>query len=139
MAQSPQHELAFYNDLLSDIKQRIQQGQTRAALSANAEMLMTYWDIGHMLHLRQQEEGWGAGVIPRLSKDLRNDLPEVKGFSERNFGRMIRFYREYPGLSAILPQAVAKLGSGEEAEREKEVTTLVQPAPEWVSLVYRVS
>jgi predicted nuclease of restriction endonuclease-like (RecB) superfamily len=139
MAQSPHHELAFYNELLSDIKQRIQLGQTRAALSANAEMLMTYWDIGHMLHLRQQEEGWGAGVIPKLSKDLRNDLPEVKGFSERNLKLMAQFYREYPELSAIGQQAVAQLGTGEEIQLEKEVTALVQPAPEWLGLVYRVS
>ena len=48
MTKESANELAFYNELLSDIKQRIQQGQTRAALSANAEMLVTYWDIGRM-------------------------------------------------------------------------------------------
>jgi hypothetical protein len=87
----------------------------------------------------EQEEGWGAGVIPRLSKDLRNDLPEVKGFSERNLKLMAQFYREYPELSAIGQQAVAQLGIGEEIHPEKEVTALVRPAPEWLRLVYRVS
>ena len=34
-----------------------------------------------------------------LAKDIRNDLPEVKGFSERNIDRMLAFYREYSMLS----------------------------------------
>jgi len=46
-------------------------------------------------------------VIPRLARDLQNDLPEVKGFSERNIGRMLAFFREYPELDSFLPQPVA--------------------------------
>lgn len=97
-----------YAELLGRIKQRIRQGQTRAMLSANAEMINMYWDIGRMLQERQQQEGWGAGVIPRLSRDLRNELPEVKGFSERNITRMLALYREYPA-AAFVPQAVAQI------------------------------
>jgi predicted nuclease of restriction endonuclease-like (RecB) superfamily len=101
-------ELALYSGLLSEIKERIRQAQTRAALSANAEMIAMYWDIGRIILHRQQMEGWGAGIIPRLVVDLKNDLPEVKGFSERNIGYMIRFAREY-GVSPILQQPAAKL------------------------------
>ena len=50
-------ELTFYRDLLGDIKTRVRQGQYRAALSANAEMLFMYWDIGRMIDARQKEEG----------------------------------------------------------------------------------
>lgn len=67
-----------------------------------------YWDICRMIHQRQQHEGWGTKVIPQLSRDIRNELPEVKGFSERNIGYMIRFAREYDS-HAILQQPVAKL------------------------------
>ena len=105
-------ELVFYGELLVEIKDRIRQGQTRAALSANAEMIAMYWDIGRMIHQRQKEEGWGAGVIPRLAVDLKNELPEVKGFSERNIKRMLAFFREYSDLT-IVPQPVAQLGSAE--------------------------
>lgn len=106
------NQLSHYGELLDKIKARIRQGQTRAVLSANAEMLHMYWDIGYMLHDRQLIRGWGTAVIPKLSKDIRNELPQVKGFSERNLNRMIAFYRAYPGLQAILPQRVAKLGRG---------------------------
>ena len=102
-------EFRHYASLLDDIKHRIQQAQTRAVLAANREMLLLYWDVGRMIDRRQKEEGWGAGVIPRLSKDLRNELPEIKGYSERNLKRMIRFFREYPLLPTKVPQPVAQL------------------------------
>ncbi|RPH79090.1 MAG: DUF1016 domain-containing protein [Nitrospiraceae bacterium] len=102
-------ELNLYANLLGDIKVRIRQAQTKASLSVNAEMILMYWDIGRMIHERQQKKGWGVGIIPRLAKDIRNELPEVKGFSERNVGRMIAFYRDYADCPPILPQAVAKL------------------------------
>lgn len=101
-------KLVHYAELLAQVKQRVRQGQTRAVFSANAEMTLTYWDIGRMILERQEREGWGASVIPRLSRDLRNELPEVKGFSERNIGYMIRFAREYD-VPPILQQPVAKL------------------------------
>lgn len=64
---------------------------------------------------RQQQEGWSAGVIPRLALDLKNELPEVKGFSERNLGRMVAFFRAYPDPEQILPQAVAKFDENRQA------------------------
>jgi len=99
-----------YGDLLADIKTRIRQAQTRAVMSANAEMILMYWDIGRMVAAKQDSEGWGTAVIPRLAADLHNDLPAIKGFSERNIGRMIAFFRAYPGMPGILPQTVAKQG-----------------------------
>jgi predicted nuclease of restriction endonuclease-like (RecB) superfamily len=103
----PAKSLSNYADLLGRVKSRIRQAQTRAILSANAEMIRLYWDIGHLVSRRQMTRGWGSSVIPRLARDIRNDLPEVKGFSERNIGRMIAFFREYGEHPAILPQAVA--------------------------------
>jgi predicted nuclease of restriction endonuclease-like (RecB) superfamily len=102
--------MTLYGDLLAGIKIRIRQAQNRAVMSANAEMLCLYWDIGRMVAEKQDAEGWGTAVIPRLSLDLRSDLPKIKGFSERNIRRMIQFYKEYPGLFLNWPRPVAKLG-----------------------------
>jgi hypothetical protein len=44
-----------------------------------------------MIAARQQQEGWGTGVIPRLAVDLKNELPEEKGFSPANLKRMVQF------------------------------------------------
>jgi predicted nuclease of restriction endonuclease-like (RecB) superfamily len=96
-----------YAPLLADIKARLRHAQARAVLAVNAELIRLYWDIGALIDQRQQQEGWGAAVIPRLARDLHNDLPEEKGFSERNIKRMLAFYRAYPGLNGG-PQPVAQ-------------------------------
>ncbi|MDD5298829.1 MAG: PDDEXK nuclease domain-containing protein [Rhodocyclaceae bacterium] len=108
MDTTPSH----YPGLLAEIRRRIRQGQARAILAVNQELLALYWDIGCLIDARQKSEGWGAAVIPRLAKDLHNELPEEKGFSERNIKLMVQFYREYPTLfvsETIGQPAVAQL------------------------------
>jgi DUF1016 N-terminal domain len=80
--------MLHYGDLLTEIKTRIRQAQNRAVMSANSEMIRMYWDIGRMVTVKQDAEGWGASVIPRLAVDLHNDLPEIKGFSKSPMGQV---------------------------------------------------
>lgn len=108
MSENP---LLTYTSLLADIKSRIQSAQAKAMFAVNAELIHLYWDIGRLLDARQAQEGWGAAVIPRLARDIRNELPELKGFSERNIKRMLAFYREYPAGSNFVPQPVAQMES----------------------------
>ncbi len=98
-----------FRKLLVEVKTRIRQAQTCAVFAVNAELVKLYWDIGRMIDSRQQQEGWGAGIIPRLALELRNELPEEKGFSERNIKRMLAFYRSYPKPALIVPQPAAQL------------------------------
>ena len=118
--------------LLADVKGRIQSAQTRAVLAVNAELVRLYWDIGRIIDDRQRREGWGAGVIPRLARELHNELPEQKGFSERNIKRMLAFYREYPEPVAILPSSVAKFPEAaivpQAAAQLEPVSKVPQPA-----------
>ena len=108
-------DLVDYAALLGQVKARIAGAQLRAALAANRALLTLYWEIGRMLAARQSAEGWGAAVIPRLAADLARELPDARGFSERNLKRMVQFYRAYPELlvaaqaSSIGPQAVAQI------------------------------
>ena len=106
---SPPAVAAFYADLLSEIKGRVRKAQKRLATVANVELLALYWDIGGLLIARQKMEGWGVGVLKRLATDLKNELADQKGFSERNLKLMTQFHREYPGLFTIGQQAVAQL------------------------------
>ncbi len=122
------NELAFYGELLSDIKARVRRGQQQAALSANAEMTLTYWDVGRMIAERQELDGWGTKVIPRLAVDLTNELPEQKGFSERNIKRMLRFYREYPSLPLPAEQEVPQTAALLKLPETGEQSIVPQPA-----------
>jgi len=80
-----------YANLLSSLKKRIQQERIKTVLSANCAMVMLYWDIGASILKRQQTEGWGAKVIDRLSFDLKEAFPDMKGFSSRNLKYMRKF------------------------------------------------
>ena len=91
------------------------------ALDANAEMIALYWDIGRMIAARQEAEGWGAGVLPRLAVDLKNALPEHKGFSLRNLKLMVQFYHEYPHAPTVGQRAVAPIDRGPRAALKQEL------------------
>ncbi|MFO0609559.1 MAG: PDDEXK nuclease domain-containing protein [Polyangiales bacterium] len=99
---------AGYAALLDAVKQRIQHERLRVVLAANAAMVMLYWDVGRMIQERQEEKGWGARVIHRLSQDLRDACPEMKGLSPRNLQYMRTFAGAWPDRS-IAQQLAAQL------------------------------
>ena len=108
MADKTQIEHFDYIRLLSQVKQRVRIAQQRAIYSANDEMLRMYWDVGHLLSDAQKQIGWGNGALKRLSVDIHNDYPEIKGFSVRNCQCMIQFYNEY-NQELTLPQQLRQL------------------------------
>jgi predicted nuclease of restriction endonuclease-like (RecB) superfamily len=97
-----------YVETLGEIKRRIQEGRLRVVLAANSAMVLLYWDIGRMILERQERAGWGAKVIDRLSKDLRDAFPEMRGFSPRNLKYMRAFAAAWPD-GAITQRVVAQL------------------------------
>ena len=99
---------ADYGPWLADLKRRIQSARTRAVLSANAEQIHLYHDLGKEILTRQATQGWGAKIIDRLSADLRTAFPDMKGLSSSNLKYMKHFAQECPGL-AIGQQAAAQL------------------------------
>jgi predicted nuclease of restriction endonuclease-like (RecB) superfamily len=80
----------------------------RAALAVNRELVLLYWQIGRGILERPAIEGWGAKVIERLSRDLRHEFPEMKGFSPRNL-RYMRALAEAWTDEVIVQQVVALL------------------------------
>ena len=97
-------QLTNYPLLLADIQIKIREAQVKATLSANAQMIRMYWDIGNMISQKQKIEGWGASVIAKLSKDLKSEMPELRGFSERNLKNMLRFANEYSFVQSTTAQ-----------------------------------
>jgi predicted nuclease of restriction endonuclease-like (RecB) superfamily len=79
-AELPEH----YSDFFEEIKTKVDSSRLRMVMSANTALVILYWEIGQLILHRQQQQGWGAKVIDRLSHDLRDAFPEMKGFSPRN-------------------------------------------------------
>jgi len=77
----------------------------------NAELLQLYWRIGRDILARQAEQGWGAKVIDRLSHDLREEFPEMKGFSPRNLKYIRAFAQAWPDAEFV-QQVFARLPWG---------------------------
>ena len=100
-----------YAALLGDMKAQIRTAQTRAALSVNRELVLLYWHIGQVILHRQQAEGWGAKVIDQLSRDLKTEFPEMKGFSGRNLKYMQQFAAAWPDEQTV-QQVVAQIPWG---------------------------
>jgi len=90
-----------YKAWLGDLKELIRGRQQRVVQSINLELVSLYWQIGHDILKRQQNQGWGAKIIDRLSVDLRKTFPDMKGFSPRNLKYMRAFAEAWPDLSIV--------------------------------------
>ncbi len=99
---------AGYREFLEKLKARVRAAQLRAVLSANREMILLYWGIGHDILARQGEAGWGAKVVDQIAKDLSHEFPTVRGFSSRNLKYMRAFAKAWP-QEAIVQEALAQL------------------------------
>ncbi len=97
-----------YITILEELKSKIRRAQYKAVISANKEMIFLYWDIGDTILEEQQKLGWGAKVIDRLSKDLTNFFPNMKGLSPRNLKYMRQFAQLYPDYK-IVQEVLAQL------------------------------
>lgn len=90
-----------YSVFLGNLKKRIQQERLKVVLSANSALVMMYWDIGRSILQKQNNEGWGAKVIDRLSLDLKYAFPEMSGFSLRNLKYMRKFAESWPDRGIV--------------------------------------
>lgn len=80
---------------ISDLKQKIQQSQIKAAIQVNSALIEMYWDLGREISERSFENTYGSGFFKQLSNDLRNEFPEIKGFSSSNLRYFETFYQFY--------------------------------------------
>lgn len=84
-----------YAALLNDIKKRIISARIKAARSVNKELITLYWGIGKSITEKQIEQGWGDGIVEKISADLRKEFHNIFGLSVQNLWYMRKFYLEY--------------------------------------------
>ncbi|RIJ70613.1 DUF1016 domain-containing protein [Nakamurella silvestris] len=94
-----------YREFLSQVKAEVKGARIRAARSVNTEVIELYWRIGKLILARQEEQGWGTGVISRLSADLRHEFPGMRGFAQRSLVYMRTFAAAWPEPIAQGPLA----------------------------------
>ena len=94
--------------------------QVRMIASANADMLFHYWKVGHFILYLQKKEGWGSKVIDNLSKAIRSQYADKKGYSTRNLIYMCQFAKAYP------MEVLIEMGKIEELLNSPSVDNVLQ-------------
>lgn len=102
-----------YHDFLRDIKMQVAQSRLGATRAVNRSLIGLYWSLGKMIVERQEELGWGSAVVDQLSADLRNEFPDMSGFSPRNLWHIKSFYETYSAAPVFLQQLVAEIPWGQ--------------------------
>ncbi len=84
-----------YRELFREVKARIQTAQIKAAIKVNVGLLRLYWDLALLIVQEQKQSSWGDGLISAISKDLKREFPDMKGFSPTNLKYMRNWYLFY--------------------------------------------
>nr|WP_181716015.1 PDDEXK nuclease domain-containing protein [Cryobacterium sp.]QJS06345.1 hypothetical protein [Cryobacterium sp.] len=101
-----------YSDFLGSLKQRVRDAQVHAHRTVNTQLIELYWSLGRAILIKQEDQGWGTGVINRLSQDLRQEFPHMTGFSPSNLQYMRAFAAAWSDGEPISQQAAGKLAWG---------------------------
>jgi predicted nuclease of restriction endonuclease-like (RecB) superfamily len=102
-----QIEPTKYNDFIRQLKQKIQTSQIKASIRVNEELLKLYWDMAQMIIAKQKESSWGDSIIQKISRDLKEEFPNIKGFSKTNLLYMKKWYLFWSDVN--LPQVVGEI------------------------------
>lgn len=97
-----------YQSFITQLKKQIKSERLKTILSANSAMVVMYWNIGKSIVERQKSEGWGSKVIDRMSHDLKEEFPDMAGFSPRNLKYMKKFAEAWPDFE-IVQRTVAQI------------------------------
>lgn len=97
---------------INQLKSRIHAAKTKAALALNSQLIELYWEIGKDISEKQKNKNWGSKFIEQTAIELRNEFPEMKGFSRRNLYAIRQLYLFYSEKYEFVPHLVAQIPWG---------------------------
>lgn len=92
-----------YKSFFLEIKNEILESQKSIIKTINTQLVQLYFEIGKMISEKIELSDWWKAFVENLSKDLKNEFPWIKGFSERNIWYMIKFYKYYNWKERLQP------------------------------------
>jgi len=104
-----------YIKWISELKSKIKSAQHKAAIKVNKELLLLYWDIGKSISNKINKSNWGSSVVEELSRDLKKEFPNQKGFSRTNLFSMkqwVEFYSSSNNDTIKIQQLVGQIPWG---------------------------
>lgn len=104
-----------YNELLQQAVAVLEKAKIAIARSVAGNVSNAYWEIGKLLQEKKLDSVHGAGVVKRLSVDLKQRYPKM-GLSPRSLWLMKKFYCRFCGSALKVQQTVALLPWGHTSE-----------------------
>ncbi len=98
-----------YSVWVQELKERYLTQRLKAHSAVMNYCLEFYWSVGKDIVSKQSENKYGSGFYKRLSLDLQNELPGVKGLSPTNLKYMKYYYELFMEEVLIRPQLVDEL------------------------------
>ncbi|NEN22825.1 DUF1016 domain-containing protein [Cryomorpha ignava] len=99
-----------YISWIKELKSKIQSSQLKAAVSVNRELLSLYWDLGKSISSKILKSNWGSSVVEQLSKDLKKEFPNQKGFSRSNLFSMKQWFEFYSASNSEITKIQQLVG-----------------------------
>jgi len=97
-----------YIQWIKELSSRYRRSQIKAAVKVNEEVLRFYWELGRDIVEHDAENKYGSKFYATLSRDLKAEIHNASGLSERNLRYTKKFYSTYNELVMILQQAAAE-------------------------------
>lgn len=97
-----------YRQWIGELKARYRATQIKAAIAVNSALIDFYWNLGKDISEKYPGEVYGGKFFEKLSADLQQALPGVRGFSKVNLIYCRQFFELYGGME-IVPQLVEQL------------------------------
>ena len=80
-----------FNQIIEMIEKR----KNNAYRKVNEEMILLYLEVGKFLYELKGNSNYGDKITTKASDFMKNNYPNIKGFTKRNIERMIQFYNTY--------------------------------------------
>ena len=83
----------MYN--FNKIIELVENRKNNAYKKVNEELILLYLDVGKYLYELQKDSNYGDKITTKAANFMKNNYPNIKGFTKRNIERMIQFYKTY--------------------------------------------
>ncbi len=101
-----------YKIWINELKLKIRSTQIKAAIAVNSALIEFYWELGKMITQKQSQTACGGKFLEQISKDFKDEFPDMQGFSVRNLKYCRLFYNFYKDFT-IGQKLVAQLPWGQ--------------------------
>jgi predicted nuclease of restriction endonuclease-like (RecB) superfamily len=87
----------------AEVVEMIQSAKQTVMQTVNAQLVELYWQVGAYISQKLEQSEWGDAVVQQLADYLARTQPGLRGFTQRNLFRMLKFYQVYRGDAKVTP------------------------------------